>query len=134
MDALGDLIFARAAPSEPIALLGDFNVAPDPRDVYSVEAMEGRIHFTVEERSTLQRLLERGFVDTFRQLRSEAGLYSWWDYRMNMFKRKLGLRIDHVWATPDLAAQAVDAFVDIEERAKERTSDHAPVVVDFARG
>lgn len=131
IDALGDLIFG-AGSSEPVALLGDFNVAPEPRDVFSVEAMEGRIHFTVEERSTLQRLLDRGFVDVFRAVRPEDGIYSWWDYRMNMFKRGLGLRIDHVWTTPALAANVADAFVDKAERGKDHASDHAPVVVDLA--
>ena len=133
IDALGELIFG--ALPEPgvdhVALLGDFNVAPEPRDVYSVEKMEGQLHFTIQERETLQRLLERGFVDSFRALRPEPGIYSWWDYRINMFKRKLGLRIDHVWTTPALAARAVEAYVDIEERAREHASDHAPVLVEF---
>jgi exodeoxyribonuclease-3 len=133
IDALGDIIFrdAGSSASEPTVLLGDFNIAPEPRDVFSVEAMEGRIHFTLEERATLQRLLDRGFVDAFRLIRQEPGIYSWWDYRMNMFKRKLGLRIDHTWVTPQLAPKTVDAYVDVEERAREHASDHAPVLIEL---
>jgi exodeoxyribonuclease-3 len=71
-------------------------------------------------------------VDAFRAVRTDAGIYSWWDYRMNMFRRNLGLRIDHVWTTPALSSRVCDAYVDKAERGKEKASDHAPVVVELA--
>jgi exodeoxyribonuclease-3 len=70
-------------------------------------------------------------VDAFRAHRPEPGHYSWWDYRQGAFRRNIGLRIDHVWTTPDLAAHVVEAYVDKDERAKTSPSDHAPVVVEF---
>jgi exodeoxyribonuclease-3 len=137
IDGLGSLIFAEAQEGggspTPIALMGDFNVAPEPRDVYDPEAMEGRILYTKEERSALERLRQRGLVDAFRLKREEAGIYSWWDYRQGMFRRNIGLRIDHVWTTQDIASLVVDAYVDKDERRKPSPSDHAPVVVELDR-
>lgn len=137
IDGLGDLIFgarsASGADGEPVALLGDFNVAPEPRDVYDVKAMEGQIHFTVEERTALTRLLDRGFVDAFRICRPEPGLYSWWDYRQGAFRRNLGLRIDHAWVSAALGPRVGDASIDVDERRKERASDHAPLTIEIAR-
>lgn len=137
IDGLGDRILAADAPTAggqgPVVLLGDFNVAPEPRDVYSEEAMEGQIHFTVEERAALVRLRERGFVDAFRVCRPEPGLYSWWDYRQGAFRRNLGLRIDHAWVASALGPTVVDASIDVSERRKERASDHAPLTIEIAR-
>lgn len=136
IENLGQLILGDLSPDPlprpNVALLGDFNVAPDERDVYSVSAMEGQIHFTLPERAALERLLELGFVDAFRVASPQPGIYSWWDYRMNAFKRDLGLRIDHVYTSSGLASRASAAYVDKEERGRERASDHAPVVVEFA--
>jgi exodeoxyribonuclease-3 len=134
IDALGEIIgreLAAQGPEARVAVLGDYNVAPEPRDVYDPVAVEGHILYHADERAALQRLLDRGLVDAFRVARDEAGIYSWWDYRINAFKRKLGFRIDHVWTSPVLASHVMDAYVDVEERARERASDHAPVVVEF---
>jgi exodeoxyribonuclease III len=136
IENLGQMILGDLCPDPPprpeVALLGDFNVAPEERDVYSVSVMEGQIHFTLPERAALEQLQALGFVDAFRAVRPEPGIYSWWDYRVNAFKRDLGLRIDHVYTSAGLAARASDAYVDKEERAREKASDHAPVVVEFA--
>lgn len=135
IDALGELLGARSPASPPrgsVALLGDFNVAPEARDVYDPVALEGHLHFHPDERAALQRLLARGFVDGFRLRRPEAGLYSWWDYRAGSFRRDLGLRIDHAWVSLDLAEKVVDAYIDREERARDHCSDHAPLVIDLA--
>lgn len=135
IEALRELLFAGRGTDGPaatsIALLGDFNVAPDPEDVYDPVAMEGHIHFHPDERAMIKTLLARGLVDVFRICRPEPGHYTWWDYRQGAFRRNMGLRIDHVWTTPDLAAHVVNAYVDKEERAKPSPSDHAPVVVEF---
>ena len=138
IENLGQLILGDLSPDPPprpeVALLGDFNVAPEERDVYSVSAMEGQIHFTVPERAALQNLRELGLIDAFRAVRSESGIYSWWDYRMNAFRRDLGLRIDHVYTSPNLASRATSACSQKDERGRERASDHAPVVVEFEDG
>jgi len=132
IDALGDLLLGQGrARQEPVMLMGDFNVAPEPRDVYDPVALEGKIHFSAEEHAALERLRERGLVDAFRVRRPEDGLYSWWDYRQGAFRRNLGYRIDHIWITPDLTDRVVDAYIDRDERAREHSSDHAPVVVEL---
>ena len=111
--------------------MGDFNVAPEPRDVYDPVGLAGHVHFHPDEHAALDRLRARGLVDAFRLCRDEAGVYSWWDYRQGMFRRNLGLRIDHVWTTPDLASHVVNALVDRDERRKPSPSDHAPVIVEL---
>ncbi|MBM2812223.1 MAG: exodeoxyribonuclease [Chloroflexi bacterium] len=131
IDALGNLTLPGPNPEGPIALLGDFNVAPEPRDVYDPIAMDGRILYHPAEREALVRLKDRGFVDAFRLARNEDKLFSWWDYRQGAFRRNLGFRIDHVWVTTDLAPKVTGARIDVEERRKEHASDHAPVVVEM---
>lgn len=131
IDALGELILGPGASQLPIALLGDYNVAPEPRDVYDPVAVEGKIHFHPDERAAIQRLLARGLVDAFRVSREEAGLYSWWDYRQGAFRRNLGYRIDHIFTSPVLAEHVVGADIDIAERRRQACSDHAPVIVEI---
>lgn len=128
IEGLGDLVFADRSP---LVLMGDFNVAPDPRDVFDPVAVEGTIHFTPEERAALHRLLDRGLVDAFRLRHEEGGQYTWWDYRQGSFRRNLGWRIDHAYVTPNLADRVVDAFIDRDERAKPQASDHAPLVIEL---
>ena len=130
IDALGELV-VRSRDASPVVLLGDFNVAPEPRDVYDPVAMEGQIHFTPDERAAIQRLLDRGLVDAFRIACEDAGVYSWWDYRAGAFRRNLGLRIDHVFASAVLADHVTAAAVDVDERGKPSCSDHAPVIVEL---
>ncbi|HNX20645.1 MAG TPA: exodeoxyribonuclease III, partial [Acidobacteriota bacterium] len=89
------------------------------------------ILFTDEERAALRRLLDLGLVDLFRRFHDEPKLYSWWDYRMNAFRRNLGARIDLLLATPSLAERALSCDVDRAPRALEKPSDHAPVVARF---
>ena len=131
IDAIGELV-QREAQQRNVVLLGDYNVAPRPIDVYDPALLASHIHFTAGERSALDRLAERGLTDAFRLIRQEGEQYSWWDYRQGMFRRNLGLRIDHCWVTAQLAPRVTDAFIDKPERAKDSASDHAPVVVDFS--
>jgi len=118
-------------PEEHLILTGDFNIAPEPRDVYDPEAMEGEIGFHPAERAALEELKRWGFEDVFRRHHQECGLYSWWDYRAGAFRRDMGLRIDHIWASLPLAALSVDGGMDKKQRSLPKPSDHIPVWATF---
>jgi exodeoxyribonuclease III len=118
-------------PHQPLLLCGDFNIAPDDRDLYDPAGWAGKIHCSPPEREALKEVQNWGFVDAFRQHHAEAGFYSWWDYRNGGFRLNQGLRIDHIWVTETLAQCCVDAWIDKAPRALERPSDHTPVVAQF---
>lgn len=117
---------------EKVVVLGDFNIAPEDRDVYDPEAWHGKILCSTQERDALGRIMDLGLTDTFRMFEQEERAWSWWDYRMNMFRRKLGLRIDLVLASEAMAANCTASYVDIEPRRQERPSDHAPAIAEFS--
>ncbi|MFN2531817.1 MAG: exodeoxyribonuclease III [Pyrinomonadaceae bacterium] len=114
-----------------VLLCGDFNVAPEERDVHDPRLWQGRILFSERERAALQQIKEWGFTDTFRMHTEAPGNYSWWDYRAGAFRRNLGLRIDHIWCSAALAARNENTWIDLEPRKWERPSDHAPVIAEF---
>ena len=117
--------------SKPVLLCGDFNVAPEERDVHDVRLWQGRIMFSEQERATLQSIKDWGFTDAFRLHTEEGGKFTWWDYRAGMFRRNMGLRIDHVWITEPLVSRSVRTWIDMEPRTWEKPSDHAPVLAEF---
>jgi len=119
------------AQHENVVVLGDFNIAPDDRDVYDPEEWREKILCSTPERNALGAILDLGLFDTFRLFEQEERTWSWWDYRMNMFRRKLGLRIDLVLASEALKARCKASYIDIEPRRQERPSDHAPAVAEF---
>jgi exodeoxyribonuclease-3 len=116
---------------ENLILVGDFNIAPEARDVYDAAEMEGEIGFHPRERSALAKLKNWGFEDVFRRHHEEGGLYSWWDYRAGAFRRDLGLRIDHIWASPPLASLSLECGMDKKQRSLPKPSDHIPVWAIF---
>ena len=118
-------------PTQPVALCGDFNVAPEPIDVYDPAVWEGKILYSEPEKTALKKVQDWGFVDSFRQFHPTDVAYSWWDYRQASFRRNLGLRIDHIWITPSLAQKCKEVTIDTEPRTWERPSDHTPVVALF---
>ena len=118
-------------PGERVLLCGDFNVAPEDRDVHDPVLWRGRILFSDPEKEALNRVKQWGFVDAFRMHNSEEKQFSWWDYRAGAFRRNLGLRIDHVWVTEPLAKESASVVIDKEPRRWEKPSDHAPVVAEF---
>jgi exodeoxyribonuclease-3 len=120
-----------SAQHENLVVLGDFNIAPDDRDVYEPEEWRDKILCSTPERDALGKILDLGLVDTFRMFDQEERTWSWWDYRMNMFRRKLGLRIDLVLASKAMAKRCTASYVDIEPRRQERPSDHAPAIAEF---
>ncbi|MBY0357401.1 MAG: exodeoxyribonuclease III [Candidatus Obscuribacterales bacterium] len=132
LSVLHKLFAEEFKPEEHIVLCGDFNIATEDRDVYDPVSLAGTILLSDAERAAIDELRQWGMTDVFRQHHQDAGLYSWWDYRMNAFARNLGLRIDHIWATADLASRSRSIYIDKEPRKGERPSDHVPVVVDFA--
>jgi exodeoxyribonuclease-3 len=120
-----------ADPGAPLALGGDFNVAPADADVWDPEACRGGTHVSPPEREALSRLLRWGLVDAYRRHHPEPGRYTWWDYRGGSFHMNVGMRIDHLLATRPLAERIVWAEIDREARkGKPLPSDHAPLVVD----
>jgi exodeoxyribonuclease-3 len=120
----------RFARSDLVALCGDFNVAPEARDVCDPAAWEPSVLYHPEARAALGNVLGWGLVDAVRLHHPGPGLYTWWDYRMLAFPRNQGLRIDHVFLSPPLAAACTAAAIEREERKGKQPSDHAPVVVE----
>jgi exodeoxyribonuclease-3 len=118
-------------PDEPLVVLGDFNVAPEPRDVHAPEEWEGEVLFHPKARTALSELKEWGLIDLFRRHHEEEGHYTWWDYRVGAFRRNIGLRIDHIWATRVLADRCSSCEIDKRPRGEEKPSDHAPVIATF---
>lgn len=114
-----------------VLLCGDFNVAPEDRDVHDPLAWQGSVLVSPEERAALEVIKDWGFVDAFRLHNQEAGQFSWWDYRAAAFRRNMGLRIDHIWVTEPLAARCKAVVIDKEPRKWERPSDHTPVIAEF---
>jgi len=120
------------SPADPVVVAGDFNVAPDDRDVYDPAAFEGATHVTAPERDAVRALEDWGMVDVFRQHHEPGGLFSWWDYRAGSFHKGKGMRIDLVLATPVVAERATMSLIDRNARKGKSPSDHAPVIVDLA--
>ncbi len=131
MNRLREFLDQNYDPNSPVLLCGDFNVAPEERDVHDPRLWQNRILFSGPERAALQHIKDWGFTDTFRLHTEAGGHYSWWDYRAGGFRRNLGLRIDHIWVSAPLARRSKNTWIDKETRAWERPSDHAPVVAEF---
>ncbi len=117
---------------ERVVAVGDFNIAPDDRDVHDPAAWEGKIHCTPAERAALRRILDLGLHDAFRLLEQPEQSFSWWDYRAAAFRRNMGLRIDLILCSDAMRPMLESCWIDVEPRRLERPSDHAPVVADFA--
>ena len=117
-----------------IVVMGDFNIAPDDRDVHDPEAWREQVLCSTPEREALKRVCDAGLVDSFRLFTDQAGHYSWWDYRQAAFRRNLGLRIDLVLVGDALRSACTSSVVDREPRTWERASDHAPVTVEISDG
>lgn len=114
-----------------VLLCGDFNVAMEEVDVWSVPAWEGKLHFTKTERAAMYNVKQWGFVDLFRKMNADTQEFSWWNYREGAWQRNHGLRIDYIWTSPSLAAKCTDCYIDKAPRVLEKPSDHAPVVAEF---
>jgi len=114
-----------------LVVLGDFNIAPEDRDVHDPDVWREKILCSTPERQAFQNWLSLGLEDAFRRFEQPDRSFSWWDYRMNGFRRNLGLRIDHILVSQALAQRCRACRIDVEPRRLERPSDHAPVVAEF---
>ena len=130
--ALRDHLKEELALHPRLAVVGDFNIAPEDRDVHDPEAWAGQVLCSQPERAALAEIMALGLEDTFRLFDQPDGVFSWWDYRAAGFRRNRGLRIDLVLASRDLARGCTESEVDREPRTWERPSDHAPVAAVFA--
>ena len=114
-----------------LALLGDYNIAPDDRDCHDPAAWVGQILVSERERAAFQKLENLGLHDSFRLFEKDAGHFSWWDYRMMGFRRNLGMRIDHILVSDALKTACKTCVIDKAPRKLERPSDHTPVVLEL---
>lgn len=134
LDWLAHLLnYAKALRSKHpgIVMCGDFNIAPEDRDVHDPEAWRGRVLCSERERAAFQALTAAGFHDAFRKFEQPDGTFSWWDYRAAAFRRNRGLRIDHILCSDALYGHVTSCTIDKSPRALERPSDHAPVLAEI---
>lgn len=135
LDALTRWLSDSHDPGTPLLLVGDFNIAPEERDVHDPERWRGKVLFSDPERERLDRMLAWGLRDLQRVHTDEGGLYTWWDYRMGAFHRGWGLRIDLGLGTAPVAERLTEVAIDREERktstGEGKPSDHAPVIFTF---
>ena len=129
--ALHEFLTAELATHEHLVVLGDFNIAPEDRDVHNPEQWGDGILCSPAEREALKGFISLGLVDVFRQFEQKEKTFSWWDYRAAGFRRNAGLRIDLILASTALAEKCTACYIDREPRTWERPSDHTPVVAEF---
>jgi exodeoxyribonuclease-3 len=130
--AFRDWVASELAEHPRLAVVGDFNVAPEARDVHDPSAWEDKVLFSGPEREAFRALLATGLKDAFRLFEQPEKSFTWWDYRMNAFRRGMGLRIDHILLSEELARRCASCTIDTEPRRAERPSDHAPVIAELA--
>ncbi len=125
---------ASCAPTDDVVVGGDFNIAPEDRDVYDMKAFADATHVSAAERDALANVCNFGLTDTFRQFNDEDKVFSWWDYRGGAFHKGHGMRIDLLLATPSVAARAKGSVIDRnarKERDSGKPSDHVPVILEL---
>jgi exodeoxyribonuclease-3 len=113
----------------PIVLAGDYNIVPEPRDIYATTSYNDDALVQPKPRQQFQRLLKQGWVDALRKVHPDETVYTFWDYMRNRWTRNAGLRLDHLLLSKPVAGRLITAYVEREVRGAEGASDHAPVVV-----
>ncbi|WP_313076402.1 exodeoxyribonuclease III [Melaminivora sp.] len=132
LQALQDWLRAELQQHPRLALVGDFNIAPEDRDSFDPVGLAGSIHHTEEERAHFRALLDLGLTDAFRLFEQQEKTFSWWDYRMLGFQKNRGLRIDHILVSGALRGSVTACHIDRAPRKNKQPSDHTPVVVTLA--
>ena len=131
LNALISYIKNQLAIYPQLALLGDYNIAPEDRDVHDPSAWKDSVLVSEPERDAFKQLIQLGLHDSFRLFEQPEKLYSWWDYRMMAFRRNMGMRIDHILISTPLVRFAKASWIDKAPRKLERPSDHTPVVLEL---
>jgi len=131
LDHLTGYIEKSLKENENLIVLGDFNIAPEDRDVYDPEAWKDKVLCSKQERGALEKLVDLGLVDSFRLFKQQDASYSWWDYRAAAYRRKMGLRIDLILLSTPVAERCTSSTIDESPRGWEKPSDHTPVVVEI---
>jgi exodeoxyribonuclease-3 len=131
LEAIAERVPELTAAGRPVVIGGDFNVCRTDLDVYDPAAFVGETHVTDDERTRLEAILDAGLADTFRRLHPDAVAYTWWDYRAGNFHKGLGLRIDYILATPDLADEVQRCGIARDYRKGKKPSDHAPLMAQI---
>ena len=131
LSALQDWIAEESRAHGELVLTGDFNIAPDDRDVHDPQAWQGSVLVSEPERNAFRHLQELGLKDAFRLFEQPEKTYSWWDYRMLGFQKNKGLRIDHILLSEKLALRCTHCSIDRTPRKWQQPSDHAPVVAEI---
>jgi len=124
--------YLQKLPNIELCLCGDFNIAPEDRDIYNPKGKDKGIMASPAERAALSKILDLGLKDVFRKFTSESGHYSWWDYRQAGFANNRGWRIDQIYLSAGVYEKAISCFIDIEPRRQEQPSDHTPVIVQIS--
>ncbi len=132
LDALHRWLADELIKHPKLALLGDYNIAPEDRDCHDPATWQGQVLVSEPERAAFRKLLTLGLHDSFRLFNQDAGQFTWWDYRMAAFRRNMGLRIDHILVSDALKEKCLDCTIDVAPRKLERPSDHTPVVLELA--
>ena len=130
--ALRDWLAEEIKRHPKLALLGDYNIAPEDRDVHDPKAWEGNVLVSEPERAAFRALIALGLKDSYRLFGQPEKTFSWWDYRMMAFRRNMGLRIDHILLSDTLAPSCTSCAIDKAPRKLERPSDHAPVIAELS--
>lgn len=131
LDALSNWLAQELLAHPKLALLGDYNIAPEDRDCHDPAAWEGQILVSPPERAAFQRIAALGLHDSFRLFEQPEKSFSWWDYRMMGFRRNFGMRIDHILVSTPLKDACLNCSIDKTPRKLERPSDHTPVVLEL---
>ncbi len=131
LNKISRYVRSQLAAHPKTVVLGDFNITPDDRDVHDPELWKEKILCSTPERTALQHMLDLGLSDSFRLFDQEGQLFSWWDYRTRAFPRNAGLRIDLILTSKILSDRCLNCEIDTQPRARERPSDHAPVIATF---
>lgn len=130
-ERLRNYFTANFKPGGKVVWLGDFNIAPQAIDVYDPQGLLGHVCYHPQVHKVLKKVMEWGFTDVFRMHCKEAGQYTFWDYRMNAFRRKEGWRLDHIMATEPMAKKSTACYIDLKPRLAEKPSDHTFLVAEF---
>lgn len=132
LTALTAWLKAEMARYSKLALLGDYNIAPQDADVHDPKKWEGQVLVSAPERDAFQALLDLGLTDSFRLFDQPEKSFSWWDYRGFGFRKNAGMRIDHILLSAELVPLCSECVIDIEPRKNERPSDHTPVIANIS--